>query len=71
MARTCAGPRSKIANEDRLALLVTPGAGRLPIAERAEQCLQLVGLPVDVPDDVVGHDRHHYKACSGAVVSRL
>ncbi len=41
---------------------MTPSAGRVPIAERAEQCLQLVRLPVDVPDDVVGHDGQPYYA---------
>ena len=45
----------KVSDEDRLSLGVTPGASRVAIAERSEQCLQLVRLPVDVPDDVIGH----------------
>ena len=45
----------KVSDEDRLSFGVTPGAGRVAIAERAEKCLQLVRLPVDVPDDVIRH----------------
>ena len=47
-AHLCRTAIQEIANEDRLALLVTLGAG-------AEKRLQLVRLPVDVSDDVVGH----------------
>ena len=44
----------EVSDEDRLSFGVTPGAGRVAIAKRAEKCLQLVRLPVDVPDDVKG-----------------
>ena len=47
----------KVSDEDRLSFGVTPGAGRVAIAERAEKRLQLVRLPVDVPDDVISHVR--------------
>ena len=56
-ADLCRTAIHEIANEDYLALLMPPGAGPVTIAERAEQCLELVRLPVDVADDVVGHDR--------------
>jgi hypothetical protein len=39
----------EVSDEDRLSLGVTPGAGRVAIAERAEKCLQLARLPVNVP----------------------
>ena len=43
----------KVSDEDRLSSRVAPGTGGVAIAKLAEQCLQLVRLPVDVPDDVV------------------
>ena len=55
-ADLCRAAVNEIADEDRLALVVTPGAARVAIAELAEQCFQLVRLPVDVPDDVVDRD---------------
>ena len=61
-ADLCRTAVDKVSDEDRLSLGVTPGAGRVAIAERAEKRLQLVRLPVDVPDDVVGHDRQPYDA---------
>ena len=55
-AQLCRTAVDEVSDEDGLPLRVTPGAGRVVIAKFAQQGFQLVGLPVDVADDVIAHD---------------
>jgi len=43
----------EVADEDRRPFGVAPGAGSLAVSQRAQQRFELVGLAVDVTDDVV------------------
>src|ERR1035438_7389613 len=46
---------NEVAYEEGLPPWVAPGTGRVAIAEFAQQCFQLFGLAVDVPNYVVRH----------------
>jgi hypothetical protein len=45
----------QVADEDRTAVRVAPGAHLVPVAQSAQQGGQLVRVAVDVADDVVSH----------------
>jgi hypothetical protein len=52
----------EVSDKDSLSMRVTPRAGHVAIAERAQQRLQLVCVPVDVADDVAGRVRQPSEA---------
>jgi hypothetical protein len=49
----------QIANEDRGAGGVAPSAIRYGISQLSKQSLQLVGMTMDIADDVVRHELSH------------